>query len=66
MTDISRKPYVSREPFRAVLAKVVDCLRTQLDIPGVSPFNATEIAEWMNQVTPEDIAAVWNEHGEKR
>src|SRR4051812_16356035 len=51
---------VSRQEFRNVLTKVVDCLRTNLDIPGVSPFNPTEIAEWLNQVTADDVEAVWN------
>ena len=49
-----------REEFRAVLGKVVASLRGQLQIPGVSPFNPVEIAQWLNQVTPEDVQAVWD------
>jgi hypothetical protein len=51
---------VSREEFRKILCKLVACVRTELDVPGVSPFNPTEIVQWLNQITPEDVAAVWD------
>ena len=49
-----------RDEFREVLRKVVQCLRTELAVPCVSPFNASEIAQWMNEVTAEDVHAVWD------
>jgi hypothetical protein len=65
MTDHRANPSVSRQQFREILASVVDCLRGHLDIPGVSPFNPTGIAQWLNQVTPEDVAAVWDKAKKK-
>jgi hypothetical protein len=58
-------PEFSRKQFRQILGSVVDCLRGHLADPGVSPFDPAEIAQWLNQVTAEDIAAVWdNARGE--
>jgi hypothetical protein len=63
MNDQKPNPSASRQEFRNVLSKVVDCLRNNLEIPGVSPFNPGEIAHWLNQVTPEDVQAVWDQQG---
>jgi hypothetical protein len=56
---------LDRDEFRQVLRKVVQCLRTELAVPGVSPFNASEIADWLNQVTTEDVKAVWEQAGQR-
>lgn len=50
-----------RSEFRQVLREVVSCLRRQLDIPGVSPFNPEELTQWFHSIQSDDIRAVWDE-----
>ena len=51
----------NRTEFRHVLRQVVRCLRTELQVPGVSPFNAEELRDWFHRITVEDVRAVWEE-----
>jgi hypothetical protein len=49
----------NRIEFRQVLREVIRCLRSQLDVPGVSPYNAAELQAWFHNITVDDIRAVW-------
>jgi hypothetical protein len=51
----------NRAEFRHVLRLVVGCLRTELDVPGVSPFEAEELRDWFHRITVEDVRAVWGD-----
>jgi hypothetical protein len=51
----------SRAEFRTVLREVIQCLRSQLDVPGVSPFQPEQLSDWFHEITPEDIEAVWDQ-----
>jgi hypothetical protein len=55
----------SRGEFREVLREVIRCLRTQLSVPGVSPYDARELQAWFHNITVEDIDAVWEENTHK-
>ena len=57
----TRGRLIRRDEFRRVLLKVVRCICSELDVPGVTPCTPEEIAFWMSQVTEEDIQAVWEE-----
>jgi hypothetical protein len=49
--------------FREVLRQVTHCLRSQLNVPGVTPYNPEELCAWFHDITAEDIKAVWEEKG---
>lgn len=50
-----------RAEFRGVLREVIQCLRSQLEVPGITPFNAEDLNAWFHDITAEDIRAVWDE-----
>jgi hypothetical protein len=50
-----------RVEFRGVLREVIRCLRSQLEVPGVTPFDAEDLRAWFRDITAEDIRAVWDE-----
>ncbi len=54
-------PTDSRGEFRAVLRQVVSCLRSQLNVPGVTPFNPDDLRKWFQSITVEDIRAIWDD-----
>jgi hypothetical protein len=54
-------PLADRTQFRAVLKEVVNCLRQNLDVPGVTPLRSEQILFWMQNVTREDLDAVIGE-----
>lgn len=43
------------------MRELVKCLRSELKIPGVSPFDASDLVAWLHEVTEDDIKAVWQE-----
>ena len=51
----------NRAEFRTVLKQLIRCLRGQLNVPGVEPFNAEDLRAWFHDITVEDIRAVWDE-----
>jgi len=55
------QPTDTRGEFRAVLRQIVSCLRTELDVPGVAPFDAEELRQWLQNITTEDIQSVWDD-----
>ena len=57
---------VNRKEFRQVLRKVLETLRGELNLPGISPFNPDELAHWFRQITTEDIQAVWADSHKQR
>jgi hypothetical protein len=58
---VAAKSVSYRREFRQVLQKVVETLHNELRVPGVSEFNANDLAHWFQEITLEDIQAVWNE-----
>ncbi len=60
MDKLDSQPIDSRGEFRSVLRNIVGCLRSELDVPGITPFNAEELCEWFRSITPDDIRAVWD------
>jgi hypothetical protein len=54
---------VSRNEFRSMLASVVACTRAHLDQPGITPFTAEEVFRWFQQITLEDVRAVFDRWG---
>jgi hypothetical protein len=50
---------VSRKEFRAILGRVISCTRGHLDQPGITPFTAEEVYRWFQQITLEDVRAVF-------
>ena len=55
-----------RREFRTVLGEIVKCVRSNLEVPGVSPFQPHELVTWFGQITEEDIRAVWDEQSPKQ
>ncbi len=53
-----------RMEFREVLRQVIHCLRKQLDVPGIAPYNPDELRTWFHNITAEDIRAVWEERND--
>jgi len=51
----------NRIEFREVLREIIHCLRTQLDVPGVSPYDPDQLQAWFRDITVEDIRSVWDE-----
>jgi hypothetical protein len=51
---------VSPNEFRSMLASVVSCTRAHLDHPGITPFTAEEVFRWFQQITLEDVRAVFD------
>ena len=54
-------PLVDRTEFRAVLKEVVQCIRANLDAPGLTPLTGEQIMLWFQSVTPEDLQVVLQE-----
>ena len=50
----------SRKEFRAILSSVVQCTRSSLDTPGITPFTPEEVFHWFQQLTLEDVRAVFD------
>ncbi len=50
----------SRNEFRSILSSVVRCTRGNLDKPGISPFTPEEVFAWFQQITIEDVRAVFD------
>ena len=48
-------PLVDRTEFRKVVKELVQCLRGNLDRPGLVPLTADQIMFWMRNVTLEDL-----------
>jgi len=55
------QPTDTRGEFRAVLRALVSCLRSELEIPGVEPFDPEDLRLWFQNITTEDIRAVWDD-----
>lgn len=55
------QPTDSRGEFRAVLREIVSCLRSELDVPGVAPFDPEELRQWFQSITTDDIQSVWDD-----
>jgi hypothetical protein len=49
--------------FREVLRQIVQCLRSQLKVPGVTPFDPEDLRAWFHNITADDIRAVWEDTG---
>ena len=60
------QPSESRAEFRSVLREVVSCLRSKLDVPGVTPFDAEDLRQWFQSITAEDIRAAWHDGTESK
>lgn len=65
MDGVEGQATENRGEFRAVLREMVKCLRSELNIPGVAPFNPEDLREWFQNITAEDIRSVWDEGAEK-
>jgi hypothetical protein len=50
---------VSRQEFRTILASVINCTREHLDQPGITPFTPEEVYRWVQQITLQDVRAVF-------
>lgn len=55
----------SRKEFRTILSAVARCTRSNLDRPGVTPFTPEEVFRWFQQITIEDVRAVFDEWKEE-
>lgn len=51
----------SRNEFRAILASVVHSTRLNLDQCGLAAFTPEEIFRWLQQITLDDVRAVFND-----
>lgn len=51
-------PLEDRTEFRAVLKEVVQCIRQNLDAPGLAPLTPEQIMFWMQNVSLADIQIV--------
>jgi hypothetical protein len=49
----------SRNEFREILSSVIQCARGNLDKPGISPFTPEEVFAWFQQITIDDVRAVF-------
>ncbi len=54
-------PLSDRTEFRAVLKEVVNCIRKNLDKPGLTPLTAEQIMFWFQNVTLEDVQVITRE-----
>ncbi len=54
-------PLSDRTEFRAVLKEVVNCIRKNLDRPGLTPLTAEQIMFWFQNVTLEDVQVITRE-----
>lgn len=53
----------SRDEFRSILSTVVHSTRENLDRPGITPFSPEEVFRWFQQITLQDVQAVFNAWG---
>jgi hypothetical protein len=51
----------TRKEFRKIVAKVVECVSQELEVPGLVPLSADDVSFWLSQVTREDVHAVWSQ-----
>lgn len=65
MSSVGVSKLISRSEFRSVLKSVVNCLRRELDAPGLVPLTAEEIHFWFQNITLEDVEAVSQEIDEE-
>jgi len=57
--------FTSRKEFRAVLSSVVHGTRSSLEEPRISPFTPEELFRWFQQITLEDVQAIFAEWEEE-
>ena len=54
-------PLVDRTEFRGVLKEVVNCVRQNLDVPGLKPLAPEQLMQWFQNITLEDLRVVARE-----
>ena len=57
-SKVTAKSQTYRREFRQVLRTVVETLRKELRVPGVSEFGPNDLANWFSQIKLEDIESV--------
>ena len=54
-------PLVDRKEFRHVVKEIVQCLRKNLDRPGLSPLTPEQVLFWLQNISLEDLQIVMQE-----